>query len=520
MPRKIKRALVPTRHIKAFLERPRRDYRAYKKRKPVDNPGLRQADWNRLHRDQKICVSIGMRQPRFAFFNDPGTGKTLISLTLVHEWDLPVLVLVPNRANKSEWAREVAKHFPDRLSCLVLEGSSNDKWRQLEEGLQDDEADIVIETYAGLTRMACFEDKEEERLRPHKRAVDRLTAIFGGLVLDESSEVKGYNTLIFRILKRLSKNMRMVLALSGTPFGRDPTDLWSQMYLVDRGKTLGETLTLFRAAFFNAKDRYWGGVEYTFNRRKRRQLHDFLANRSIRFKLSEAEMPKVSYITRKVELSEEAADWYKRATETLYAAGEEGDTMKVKNTFLRMRQLSSGFVGFKNDEDGSRARIEFAENPKLDLLGSIASSIPRDYKVIAFHEFIYSGDRICAELERREISHSALRGGTADPTSVLRKFADPAGPQVLVLNHRAGGFGLNLQNAGYAIFYESPVSPILRRQTEARIHRSHSDYERIVIYDLMALDTFDETIREWHAQGKDLFQAILEGRINLLDLAA
>jgi len=508
--------VIPTRRIKEYLMRERSDFRRYKKGNP-GNPGIRERDWERLHRDQKICVAIGLRHPRFAFFNDPGTGKTLISLTLADHFkrigrSRQVLVLVPNRANKAEWQREVRKHFPNRR-CLILEGSSTGKWRQLEE---DQDALVVVETYAGLTRMVC--DGDGDKLRPNKAKVLALAAQFGGVVFDESTEVKGYNTLIFRICKKISESMHMVLALSGTPFGRDPTDLWSQMFLVDRGQTLGETLTLFRAGFFTVKDRYWGGFEYTFQRRKRKQLHDFLANRSLRFRLREADMPKISYINRTITLSEEAADWYRRATETLHSA--EGDALKIKNTFLRMRQLSSGFVGFKNDEDGRTARIEFADNPKLELLGSIVSSIPPDYKVICFHEFIYSGDRICAELERRQISHVSLRGGTKDPTSVLKQFADPSGPQALVLNHRAGGFGLNLQNAGYAIFYESPVSPILRRQTEARIHRSHSDYERIVVYDLLALDTVDETIREWHAQGRDLFQAILEGNINPLDLAA
>lgn len=85
------------------------------------------------------------------------------------------------------------------------------------------------------------------------------------------------------------------------------------------------------------------------------------------------------------------------------------------------------------------------------------------------------------------------------------------------MNHKAGAFGLNLQNAAYILFYESPISSIIRRQVEMRIRRRYSEWSTISQYDLLAKDTMDEHILDWHKAGKDLFQAILEGRFAVGD---
>jgi SNF2 family DNA or RNA helicase len=356
--------------------------------------------------------------------------------------------------------------------------------------------------------MVCDKNKDGS-LRPNRKKVSEIAKRLQGLVLDESSEVKGHNSLIFRICRKLSKTAFMVLALTGTPLGRDPTDLWAQMYLVDKGETLGETLGLFRGAFFNTKAGYWGGLEHTFQNRKRRLLHEMLANRSIRYRIRDTDLPKVNCVRKFVKLSEEAKDWYEQATEDMYTA--KRDPIKIKATFMRMRQLSSGFIGVPGDEDGKRAKIVFDQNPKLELLGSIVASIPLEYPVLIVHEFVWSGEQIEKELARLGIPSVSLRGSTKDPAKVRREFANGGR---LIMNHKAGAFGLNLQNAAYILFYESPVSSIIRRQTEMRIRRRYSEWDTITQYDLLAMNTMDEVILNFHVKGRDLFKAILEGKFN------
>lgn len=507
--------MIPKRFIQRFLDRRLRDYRRLKGmteaqlERAVRRLPIAPRKWAKLTRDQKICVLILCLRSRFAIWSDPGSGKTLISMVAAEYYRrqgeiTQVLVLVPRRANKDEWALQVEEHYP-RLGCTVLRGNSEEKWRQLMES----EALLVVETYAGLTRLLC-EEGRGGHLNPDWNLVKRIRSRFGGFVLDESSMLGGgaavtKQSLIFQLVERMSRKAGMVVALSGTPFGRDPSLLWAQMYLVDRGETLGNNLGLFKAAFFGEKD-YWGKSQFLKARRK--DLHRLLAHNSIRFKISESELPKREPLRRYVKIPVEQQEWLERFYDVLE---HDPDRSKKENAFLRIRQLSSGFVGFTNDEDGERAQVTFAENPKLEALCDYALSLPTDYQFLVFHEWTISGEWIAREFSRIGISYLILRGGTKDTQKVLRSFRQ-GHKQAIIANWKSSDFGLNFQAARYAFYYESPVSCIAREQTERRIIRRYSKHKWAAIVDLIMKGTMDERVLRFHAEGEDLFQSILDGR--------
>lgn len=509
--------MIPKRFIDRFISRPVRDYRRYKTltetqlAKAFDKLPDKPHKWKKLTRDQKICVLILCKRPRSAVWSDPGAGKTLISMVAAEYHRRQglfdqVLVLVPRRANKDEWALQVEEHYP-QLGCTVLRGSSAEKWRQLTES----DSLLVVETYAGLTHLLC--NGGQKHLAPDWDRVDKLVERFGGFIADESSALGGGSvvtkqSLIFRLMERLTRKARLFIALSGTPFGRDPSLLWAQMYLVDRGETLGNNLGLFQAAFFGERD-YWGKRE--FRKDRRADLHRLLANNSIRFKVSESELPKRRSLIRTVPIPIEQQDWLERFKDILE---HDPDRRKKENAFLRIRQLSSGFVGFTDDENGERAQVTFAENPKLEALCDFALSIPPEYQFLVIHEWVISGDWIEREFTRLGISYMTLRGNTAEPEKVLRAFRQGQ-KQAIIANWKSADFGLNLQAARYAIYYESPVSCIARTQTERRIIRRYSKNKWAAIVDLVMKGTMDQRVLKFHVEGKDLFQAILEGREKL-----
>src|SRR5512139_1162386 len=99
-----------------------------------------------------------------------------------------------------------------------------------------------------------------------------LCGRFGTLVLDESSNVKNHWSKSFGLCRRLSRMIPHRYCLTGTPIDKDPQDFWSQFWLIDHGHSLGETLGLFRSAFFVEKPNYWGGFEYEFKQTMKREL--------------------------------------------------------------------------------------------------------------------------------------------------------------------------------------------------------------------------------------------------------
>ena len=502
-----------------FIARDRRDYREYKKltdaqlevkmlKLPVKPP-----IYYKLTHLQKVCFIIGAERQRFCFFNETGTGKSLLSIALIRYFRKlglvkHALVLIPNKINKHEWHNELVKHSP-KSSSLILEGSSQNKWKALEQS----NALFVFETYAGLTRMVCKKEerKGKNKLVPDPKRLAQLAKHFQALVCDESVNVGHHTSLPFRFSKKLAKTAPVMLTMTGAPFNRDPTLMWAQMFLVDDGFALGETLGLFRAIFCKETENFFSGSpEYKFDKKQQALLNDFIAHSSISYPADEGSLPKVVEIQKYVKLPGDAGAYYERFRHELISA--KGNFQETKNAFLRLRQISSGFVGYQDDETGERAKFEFPDNPKLDALLSLIQSINPEHKVVVFVDFNYTAERILKVLQEAKISAAILYGKSKNAQEVRDKFVKDPKQRVLILQNKLG-VGLNIQVSKYAIFFESPVSAIDRKQCRARVVRQHSSHKTVFVYDLLMKDTVDEAILKFHVEGGDLFQAIIRGEI-------
>jgi SNF2 family DNA or RNA helicase len=288
------------------------------------------------------------------------------------------------------------------------------------------------------------------------------------------------------------------------------------MFLVDRGETLGETLGLFQNVYYDEKkDTFSGFPEYTFRKKMTDTLHTILRNRSIAYEADEATLPKLVPILKRVALSKDAIAHYDEVKSQFKAAITSTgvrDLQLIKNTFLRMRQISSGFIGYYDDDTGTRAAFAFDDNPKLEMLLSLVREIQADHKLIIFNQFTFSGSIIARELEREKINHVRIYGKTKNQSEVLSKYKNDDDCRVLLLNNDCGGFGLNLHVARYGIYFESPTCPIMRKQTRRRYERQGSKFKSVFQYDLVTNGTNDEDNLASLAAGRDLLEDVLKGR--------
>lgn len=451
------------------------------------------------------------------------TGKTLLAISLGryfrrlkingHSGVDRIIILVPIRSNKYEWAREIRKHSP-RTKFQVLEGSTVNKWQQIEE---NPDALFFIETYGGFVHLLCrkvpSKKKDKQKMEPDPKLVRKFCKLFQGAVSDEGTVLGQRDNLPRRLIRQVVKAKEAVyFNLTGTPFGRDPSLVHSQMSLVDEGWTLGETLGLFRAAFFKSSENNWGGIDYTFDTTKDEMLHKFLAHQSVRYEVKQSDLPVMVHDTIEVALDASADVWLERAASAMKNA--RGDYQATKNAFLRMRQISSGFVGYKDDESGDKAEFEFDSNPKLEAMLQKVEEIDPRHKGIIFCDFQYSNQRIADALKKSGIGFLQLYGKTKNPESVLAKFDSDPDKQWLILSN-AMAIGLNLQIAQYGFFYESPVSVIMRKQARRRFERQGSEHDTVFLWDMITLDTYDQRILDFHEQGKSLFDAIMNGEVKL-----
>lgn len=485
-----------------------------------------------LRKHQKVCVLLGLAYPGFCFWLDMGTGKTRIVLELLyHYWKLGLLdralILVPSEhALISAWEPQI-KQWRIKMPFVTLgNGASAEKWHSVNEL----DSGLILATYPGIARMLSnkkpprksgkskkakkIKSKKAKKIKlsPDRKKMTALAKRLDAVIPDESTNLGNQASLIYRIVKRLSKDCEYIYPMAGRPFGRDPTMLWSQHYLVDKGESMGETLGLFRGALYNEKDGYFTRSEYTFRPEMRDKLNEMIGHRSISYAADEClDLPAVSRFVKHAELPEDAQGYYEKAVAQIKAA--RGDHIKINNLFLRMRQLSSGFIGYKDDETGDKAQLVFPVNPKLDLLMELIEEVPLDRKFVIFHDFIYSGALMSERLKSVGIKHERLWSGTKNTRKVFERFNTHPDVRGMIVNNRLGSMSLELQVANYEFMYESPVSVIAREQAERRCFRQGQKRPGF-LFDLVATKT-DQRILDFHKEGNDFLRALRRGSAGL-----
>jgi len=444
-------------------------------------------------------------------FMTGNTGKTRLVLRLFKHWlktqnRRRFLVVIPSEEAITTWEDESALDFFP-LPVLPLISGSSDHKREL---LQSMEEGLAVVPYASLRAMCCTSRrvKDENKWVPHTAKIARVTKGLDGISWDEVTEAKEKSSLNFRINRAISNPVPIRYGLAGRPFGRDPTDLWAQQYLTDRGASLGPTLGLFRAAFFNEKPREWGSpysVDYELKEGVEPEIHRHSCHRALYYSTEECvDLPPLSKYVVRIPLPPETYQYYDKIMTLLIAA--RGDHQEQFNYFIRLRQLSSGFLGMRADQYGAKSETIFDRNPKLDVLIERLQRLPRGAKAVVFNEFLWSGERISKALTAAKIKHVRVWGDAPDRPGRIRKFQTDPECSVLVAAHQLTSYSLNLQMARWVFYYESPVSCIDRDQSEKRCWRK-GQTGRVMMYDLVVTSA-DEQILKFHKEGGDLWEAV------------
>lgn len=473
-------------------------------------PQFKTPSW--LH--QLVCFYIGACEPRFLFLLDMGLGKSkilsdLMTYRIKRRQVDRALVTVPNVINMASWRDDLGKHTDLEPWTCDIE-NIEEKW----ERLAHPRGEVTVIDYQGLTWALCKKVKKGKRhiLVPDEDRVDRVRKLYPFIGTDESHKLKNHQGLWFELLNYLTETARYAYATTGTVFGKNPEDMWSQFYLVDRGETFGENLGLFREAFFLQKTDNFG-TTWTFNKRTAPELHQFMQHRSIRY--DEEEVPEIDIPKRappiilKLDMGDEQREHYLRALEGLINA-QGGDPSLLEAPWIRMRQILSGYLIW---EDGSgRHRVVFKHNPKLLATERLLYEMG-DSKMIVCHYFTDTGEIVADHIRKLGFGVERLYGGTKDKQAVRRRFMEDPNLQVLVMNEDTGGTGNDgLQEvANYMTFYESPTGPDKRKQVMKRIHRP-GQRKRTFFYDLVMRRTIDQGILDSIAEGQDLYEAVVNGR--------
>lgn len=420
----------------------------------------------RPHQLEALAFALEVR--KCLLFMKMRLGKTKTALdfaTMLRKsdiWQYKGLVIVPQPVILSVWESEVEKHSD--LSVTIA--------RDLDTFMTAD-TDLIATSWSALqvmftTRKANVK-KGLNQFKADKMALLEASARFDLAIIDEIHTCKNPTTLRFQMGEILTSQCDLFMGLTGTPHGRNPYDLWAQAFLADRGQTLSKSYFFFKEAFGKQKKNWWtrSGYETVFDEKKMHYLERKLDTISISYGWKGyLEMPAITPNVVPLKMVGEQRRYYKEALDKLINVGW-ADPLELTNTFIRLRQISSGFLNFKND-DGEATFIPIANSVKTEWLLDFLEQAPEEAKIVIFHEFTPTGRMISEEMDKHKFKHVWMYGGTKDKAAALKKFQQ-GDVNVYLSNTATGGVGVDLSRADYLLFYESPISPTIRQQAEARV---------------------------------------------------
>lgn len=428
---------------------------------------------------QRYAYNRIIEKPATALMLDMGMGKTVITLTAINDllydyFDVAkVLVIAPLRVAETTWTDECQQwnHLAGLTISPVI-GTLSERVRALKT-----KADVYTINRENVVWLVDYYGKDWP---------------FDMVVIDESSSFKNHQSKRFKALKRVRPIIKRLVELTGTPAPNGLMDLWSQLYLLDRGKRLGKTIGQYRRQFFKPGAGS-GHIVYEWNLQKgaEQEIFNRISDICVSMKSSDyIALPEVMYNIIPVKLSAPVQREYKRLAKDLILRVNDDEIVANTAAALsgKLLQMSSGAV---YDDAGHVIKIH---NAKLEALEDIVSA--NEHRgILVFYWFKHDLDRL------KEKFPEAVQLKTAADIKAWN-----SGKISMMLVHPASaGHGLNLQYGGSIIVWFSlSWSLELYQQANKRLHRSGQTHT-VVIHHLVAQGTIDEDVMK-ALQGKKVTQ--------------
>lgn len=423
-----------------------------------------------LHNYQEYAKDFIVKNKKCGLFLDMGLGKTVTSLTaidiLMNDYlDIgKVLVIAPKNVAENTWTDEVQKWEHLRgLKVKCISGTAVKRRKAL-----DEEADIYTISRDNVVWLV------DELKKDWK---------FDTLIIDELSSFKNPSSKRFKKLKTVTPFFDRVIGLTGTPAPNSYMDLWSQIYLLDRGERLGKNITAFRRQFFNAYSRGMY-VEYELKEGAKEKIDDLISDICVSMKSKDylKDLKEPIVIDHKVKLDNKEFKLYRDMAKEAVADVTENDKVVALSAAVVTNKLLQMANGTVYGDDKKPFKIH---ERKLEALDDILEQAQNE-NILVFYNFQSDLENILSKFPEAK----KFEGGED-----IRNW-NSGKIRMLLLHPASAGHGLNLQQGGSIIvWYGLTWSLELYLQANARLVRQ-GQKEVVRIYRLISEHTVDERVIE------------------------
>jgi len=393
------------------------DYSKYENRPPLSH--------------QKEAIEKLLKNDKFILADDMGLGKTTSTVIASLESGAKKVLIICPASLKINWEREI-RNYTEKSVYIC-------------EGKKFEDADYIIANYDILKNFHDPKDKDNSII---------LKSKFDLVVIDEAHYVSNAQAQRTKIIMDLTKNIKKLWLLTGTPMTSRPMNYYNILKLID--SPVSQNWMAYAI-------RYCGGYQFRVGNKKvwnvtgasnLEELRDRTSRQILRrLKTDVLDLPEKImtpvYLRLKSRLYEglmgEYYDWYNNRQ-------DESKSLSVQFTkLMKVRQVIA--------EEKISHTIELAEN-----------IIEQGKKVIIFSNFTEPLKKIHEHFGKKSVY---LDGSTPKPArqEAVDKFQESDKVQVFCGNIKAAGVGLTLTAAEAVIMNDLSFVPAEHSQSEDRAYR-------------------------------------------------
>lgn len=425
---------------------------------------------------QEKGISHLLRNPHAGLLMDPGTGKTVCTLSAF--WVLrrkrmldALLVVAPLRPAYEVWPAEVEKwRFPFRVE--IVHGGRK-------EQALDSDAEVYVINYDGLRWLS-----QSGRLRKWLKRFPNGV----GLVLDESTKVKHTNTQRFKTLRDILPMFARRIILTGTPAPNGLLDLFGQVYCVDLGERLGRYVTHYRREYFYPTG--YGGYSWVPQPGAEDRIYDRLDGMFYRVDDTVLGLPKLNEVEVVVHLPEPALKLYQQLERDFIIQLQSGVVTAMNAAVLtsKLRQVANGGL-YDNSKIAHVVHTE-KDEAIADLVDQLQGN-----PLLVGYEFTMDAARLKSTLHKT-LGLDAVVAADYTPKNlrpILRDFNAGRVP-VLIAQTASFAHGLNLQEACHTMALHGLTWDLESYiQFRRRVHRG-GQRKAVTVHRVVAAGTVDYAV--------------------------
>lgn len=410
-----------------------------------------------------------------ALFHEQGLGKTKIGLDIALYWIsnkiLDTVVVITKKGLVKNWEKEISTHT--NLPCIILDGNRVKNSYKFNKPYR-----LYITHYEAVSS-----NQKIFNLLLRSRKV--------GALLDEAHHMKNPDGRVARALHALSPIFKRRIIMTGTPVANRPYDIWSPIFFLDCGESLGKDFAEFKAMYDFPK----GSLDNPNIAYENSLMDISLALQPFSVRETKASagiyLPQKVLNNQHVDMEANQASLYQRYKDDLYVniikdgRIEADDVSNMLKEMLRLVQIAS-----------NPSMVDESYNccpGKMTALEQIIADIGHDEKVIVWTCFIDNANYLAHYLASRGSLKLHGKMDMMARNRSIERFLQEKDKRVLVATPGVAKEGLTLTVANHAIFFDRNFSLNDWLQSQDRIHRI-SQSRPCNIFHLLAKNSIDEWV--------------------------